>query len=280
MVLSWLFGSPESDTGQDSESSSEQEPDATDSGLEDGESQDSENTEDVFLGTSSDDSTESVDETPEHEPGETAAGGDNRYMNQSENGEEDVQQQQSQPKDPRRDGGEEPVTEEEQGNPENGTTAEESRDPVRTPEQQSSNGRYRVASEDAYMELPDRSITTTEKPDPDASVEKLLPETLPGWQLQKMDQYRWIVESAEEFITATYRDPLGDRYMVHVSRWQPEHVQYVVNELYCMGKPTDFDAWTARGRYVFAVKIDRGTVEQAKKLLATAPPLSMDYLEQ
>ena len=31
---------------------------------------------------------------------------------------------------------------------------------------------------------------------------------------------------------------------------------------------------------VFAVKIDRGTVEQAETLLAAAPPLSLDYLNQ
>lgn len=133
-------------------------------------------------------------------------------------------------------------------------------------------------SSDVFMELPDTCVTETEDPDADAPIEELLPDILPGWKLQKTDSYRWKVPVAEDWITGTYVDSFGGRYMVHVSRWKPDHVQYAMDELLGKGEPTRFDVWTARGRFVFGVKIAGGTIDQAKTLLTACPPLSKSYL--
>ncbi len=143
-----------------------------------------------------------------------------------------------------------------------------------------SNHRKHRSSADIFMELPDDCLTEQEEPDINASPQELLPEILPGWKRLKTDKDRWKVPVAEDWINATYINPVGNRYMFHISKWAPEHVCYVIDELYGRGHPTRFDAWTARGRFIFAVKIAEGTVKQAKTLLSASPALSKDYLKQ
>jgi len=140
--------------------------------------------------------------------------------------------------------------------------------------------RKKQSSASTFMELPSDCITDLEEPEVNASPGELLPEILPGWKKVKTDKNRWTLPVAEDWITATYLGPVGDRYMVHISKWKPEHVCYVIDELYGIGEPTRFEVWTVRGRYIFAVKIADGTIRQAKNLLAASPALSHDYLEQ
>ena len=144
-----------------------------------------------------------------------------------------------------------------------------------TPEHRSRHGE----NDDTFMELPEACVTEQESPDPDASAEEMLPEVLPGWDLQKTDQYRWQRENAQDYINATYRDPQSRRYMVHVSKWKPSHITYALDELYGFGEPNAFDLLTARGQFVFAVKIVGGTVDDARTLLMACPALSQSYFQ-
>ena len=138
----------------------------------------------------------------------------------------------------------------------------------------------REGGSETFMELPDTCVTHDEKPRVKAPAEELLPELLPGWEVLKSDTDRWQLPVSEDYVNATYLDPSGDRYMVHISRWKPGHVRYAIEELYGKGHPTWFDIWIGRGRYVFGVKIADGYDSQAKTLLAASPALSKAYLRQ
>jgi len=205
-------------------------------------------------------------------------------------GENPVQTRDTEEEEP--DSDEEPDTEEEHGNPDEEADGHEDLDGdgddrgselqfdpdtyhTSTPD----NGGRHGEDDDTFMELPQVCVTEQESPDPDASAEEMLPEALPGWELQKTDRYRWQMDNAEGFINATYRDPLDRRYMFHVSKWKPRHVKYALDTLYGFGEPNSFDIWTARGQFVFAVKIAGGTTEDARTLLMAAPALSRSYFQ-
>jgi hypothetical protein len=134
-------------------------------------------------------------------------------------------------------------------------------------------------NDNTFMELPEVCVTEQESPDPDASPKEMLPEVLPGWDFQKEDRYRVQMENAEDYINATYRDQKKRRYMIHVSKWKPSHVKYALDELYGFREPHPFDVWTARGQFVFAVKIVSGTVSNAHTLLMACPALSKSYFQ-
>jgi hypothetical protein len=143
----------------------------------------------------------------------------------------------------------------------------------------SSRNRHVNGGEDELLELPDTCVTETEDPDREASVEEMLPEVLPGWKKLETTRDRWAVPVAEDWILATYLGPENDRYMIHISRWQPDHVQYAIDELFGIGQPTRFDAWTARGRLIFAVAILDGSIHRARTLLTACPALSEQYIQ-
>ncbi|AZH26685.1 type IV secretory system conjugative DNA transfer family protein [Haloplanus aerogenes] len=134
-------------------------------------------------------------------------------------------------------------------------------------------------SEDGLLELPDTCITEAEDPDREASAEELLPEVLPGWKKLGTTTDRWAVPVAEDWVLGTYLGPKNDRYLIHISRWQPDHVQYAVDELFGVGEPVRFDAWTARGRFIFGVVILDGSIDRARTLLTACPALSERYIQ-
>jgi len=143
-----------------------------------------------------------------------------------------------------------------------------------------SNGHRREQSRnEAFLELPDTCVTETENPDGDASAEAMLPDVLPGWERQTTTIDRWSVPVAEDWILATYTGPENDRYMIHVSRWQPDHVQYAIDDLFGIGQPTRFDVWTVRARFIFGVVTLDGSVDRARTLLTACPALSKQYID-
>jgi len=134
-------------------------------------------------------------------------------------------------------------------------------------------------TEDELLELPDTCITESEDPNREASAEDMLPEILPGWKRLETTTDRWKVPVAEDWILATYLGPENDRYIIHISRWQPDHVQYAIDDLFGIGQPTRFDVWTARGRFIFGVIILDGSIDRARTLLTACPALSERYIQ-